>query len=391
MSGCTPIIPAPTVERVVIPIAKDSSRIYHYRVRSGDTLYAISRLHGIPVDQIAKMNDIAAPYVIYPGQRLVVDRERVASDSTLKAGSLDSNPSKKSGLELPNDSSSQSGRNSQTASSKVKVIKLPRPSITKEVSTSTASKPAAKTQQASILQEWSASKSTNTENESSRKSTPNSSTSTEKESVSANTRSTPSSPRKEAPKPSINESSSSPSVGKSPQESDHVVSSQNEPTEENTDSFIARTEPSDAPLNPTSTTDIETLPKGWSWPVAASPTNSFGKDDGLNYFLNQGKKVLAAASGRVTYAGVALGDFKYMVLIKTPDEYVIQYDFNVDLTVQENDLVSKGQDLVTIANSNKTPNDATSDEYRKVFFAIWRKGVPQNPNTLIEKATSGEI
>ena len=99
---------------------------------------------------------------------------------------------------------------------------------------------------------------------------------------------------------------------------------------------------------------------------------------------------MAAASGRVTYAGVALGDFKYMVLIKTPDEYVIQYDFNSDLTVKENDLVSKGQDLIKIVNSSKGQQNTSSDEYRRVFFAIWKKGVPQNPNKLIGKPKTGE-
>ena len=99
----------------------------------------------------------------------------------------------------------------------------------------------------------------------------------------------------------------------------------------------------------------------------------------------------AAASGRVTYAGVALSDFKYMVLIKTPDGYVIQYDFNVDLNVQENDLVSKGQKLAKIVKSGKGQHNTTSDKYRKVFFAIRKKGVPQDPNKLITTPKIGGI
>lgn len=41
-----------------------------YTVRKNDTLYAIAWLHNLDYLQIAKWNDIAQPYVIYPGQSL---------------------------------------------------------------------------------------------------------------------------------------------------------------------------------------------------------------------------------------------------------------------------------------------------------------------------------
>ena len=120
--------------------------------------------------------------------------------------------------------------------------------------------------------------------------------------------------------------------------------------------------------------------------MSAKPLQSNSSEDGLSYFLNRGNKVLAAASGRVSYAGVALSDYRYMILVKTADDHVIQYDFNTELTVKENDIVTKGQTLITITDSDtKSDKGGEADEelYRKLYFAIWRKGAPQDPKKLI--------
>ena len=372
LSGCAPIFPAPTIERVIFTNTIESPRVYQYRVKSGDTLYAISRLHGISVDQIAQMNKIAEPYVIFPGQELVVDRQLVTVESTKSAGGSESNSVKTQALDSSISQSPQTVSQSQPASSGIKVTKLLRPP-TKSVG---ATKDTPNTLASS-----------NTTKESEQQKTP-SPASTE---IVASNAEIPDNlqPAKEETPP-IAEPVVAETLSKSTPQKEEFSSS-TKPAEAETPSFVARTEPTDSETGTSPAGDVDSLPSGWTWPVSASPTNSFGKDDGLNYYLNQGNKVVAAASGRVTYAGVALSDFKYMVLVKTPDEYVIQYDFNVALNVQENDLVTKGQDLVKIVNSGKGQHSATSDEYRKMFFAIWKKGVPQNPDKLIGKAKTSDI
>ena len=127
LSGCAPIVPAPTIDRVIVPISKDSPRVYQYRVRSGDTLYAISRLHGISVDQIAQMNDIAAPYVIHPGQRLFVDHKLIAVESTTSVEGTEGEPDTPIASVATRDGSSTSVNTSTPASSGITVTKLPRP------------------------------------------------------------------------------------------------------------------------------------------------------------------------------------------------------------------------------------------------------------------------
>lgn len=393
LAGCAPIVPAPTIERIIIPLDRDSPRVYRYQVKSGDTLYAISQLHGISVAQIAEMNDLAAPYVIYPGDTLVVDRSLISVALNTSLDPSANKPDEQIVAVSTSETASSSANTSKPPTSSIKVTKLPRPP------TRTLEAPSTASQTALTSRDTDASEQQTKGSIASAEVTSDSSTDRVKpptknlSSTSSVAQTTPNSRREETSQGVKTPPSNRPSTASTPSEpteQKETTSATSEPEDGETPSFVARTEPSDAPTESSTNVDINSLPKGWTWPVSANPTNSFGKDDGLNYFLNQGNQVVAAASGRVTYAGVALGDFKYMVLIKTPDDYVIQYDFNSDLTIQENDLISKGQNLIKIANNSKGQQSASSDEYRKVFFAIRKKGVPQDPNKLIGKPKTGE-
>lgn len=395
VSGCTSTIPAPTIERVIVPLAKDEPRVYQYRVKSGDTLYAISQLHGISVDQIAQMNDLSAPYVIYPGDKLVVDHLLVTTELVTPTKDTANNSALPITPESNNDSSLKTARRSQGATSGVTVKKLPRPSITsKEVAETNSPKKSVGFQESPNSQRQQPSTSTNVATETSSERSHEQATSPKENTLASEESNTARSPKPLSTARVATTPSEQGSKDESPSKSKtltDVPSSPPKTVNTETTSFVARTEPLDVDIEQSTSVDIDSLPKGWSWPVSANPTNSFGKDDGLNYYLNQGNEVRAAASGRVTYAGVALSDFKYMVLIKTPDGYVIQYDFNVDLDVQENDLVSKGQKLAKIVKSGKGQHNTTSDKYRKMFFAIRKKGVPQDPNKLITTPKIGGI
>lgn len=56
-------------------VAKDQL----YQVRSGDTLYAISRQTGVPVTTIASANNMRAPYALEVGQQVLIPQAPVAS------------------------------------------------------------------------------------------------------------------------------------------------------------------------------------------------------------------------------------------------------------------------------------------------------------------------
>lgn len=305
LPSCTAIYPAPVVDRseslsLQQPTARN--RMYRYEVKSGDTVYAISKLHGLTVEQVAAMNGIKPPYVILPGQFLVVDSSLLFEPPQV-ATQVPSNQSQsRVAFETPSR---------QTA---------PKTSSTP---TQTAAKPV---------------------NE------PSTSRTQPRESLAQ------AAPANLSPSPNSATEPAQVAVSTSPVDSKS---------------------PGD---NPSETQSIENLPRGWEWPVNTRPTKTDEESDGLSYTLNRGTHVVAAASGRVSYAGVALSDYRYMILVKTPDEYVVQYDFNTELSVEENDVVSKGQPLIRITNQDKGEGD---EQYRELYFAVWRKGVPQDLDKLI--------
>lgn len=66
--------------------------VYEYRVKSGDTLYSIAWRHEMNFVELARMNNIAHPYTIYPNQILKVSRAQVIAH-TVSTRSQESNRS----------------------------------------------------------------------------------------------------------------------------------------------------------------------------------------------------------------------------------------------------------------------------------------------------------
>lgn len=319
LPSCSTLTPAPIVDRSpgMDQQLSGNGRTYRYVVKSGDTLYAISKLHGLTVAQIAEMNGLEPPYKIIPNQLLVVTPSRVLWQENIVA-------EEKSNWEIV-PTQRQPSQTTRTQRAPQVVTQQSSPTIaqsstnpTKRTEVRTAEKTPIRTQD--VLQDEEPTITT----------------------VSADVTSDPSA-----------------STAEGPMESDETISVAQEDAR-----------------------SLESLPKGWEWPVNTRPIKPKGNDDGLTYFLNKGTNVVAAASGRVSYAGVALSDYRYMVLVKTPDNYVIQYDFNTELTVKENDVVSKGQPLIRISNKG-VPKNEDEDLYRQLYFAVWHKAVPQDPNKLI--------
>jgi LysM repeat protein len=53
--------------------AKKSPTTSYHQVRSGETLYSISRRYGMQVDELRRLNQLGAQDAIYPGQKLKVE------------------------------------------------------------------------------------------------------------------------------------------------------------------------------------------------------------------------------------------------------------------------------------------------------------------------------
>jgi LysM repeat protein len=55
---------------IVVPLSPPEAIIY--TVKQGDTLYQIAQAYGTTVHNLTTYNYLSPPYVIYPGQQLVV-------------------------------------------------------------------------------------------------------------------------------------------------------------------------------------------------------------------------------------------------------------------------------------------------------------------------------
>ncbi|MXX95022.1 MAG: M23 family metallopeptidase [Gammaproteobacteria bacterium] len=326
LCGCTSVKKASVEEREVVLLRPDEDALnYGYVVNSGDTLYAISRLMGLTVKEVAEMNRLEPPYVIYPGQRLFVIRGSWMESNTILTEPEDTEISQPRGT-----AQSPQTRESTPTDSTVQTAPVPDPGTQQP----TESKPQQSETSLGVITP----------------ATPNSSL------------------------------DSSPAAPSDSTDSD-ITDSQA--------GFVARTEPR---ITFAETQKIQeqakALPKGWEWPVEISPSNEWSadsEDGGLTYLLGANTSVKAAASGRVTYAGRSVSEYKYMILIKTPDDYVVQYDFNTALELEENDLVSKGDPVFFVGNAQgESDSNTQTDRYRTIKFAIWKRGVAQNPASLID-------
>lgn len=81
LTGCAADRPAPVVDRS-IGVAKREPQVPPdvYEVRRGDTLYSIAFRYGLDFKTLARWNDIATPYTIYPGQEIRFEPPPAADD-----------------------------------------------------------------------------------------------------------------------------------------------------------------------------------------------------------------------------------------------------------------------------------------------------------------------
>jgi lipoprotein NlpD len=115
----------------------------------------------------------------------------------------------------------------------------------------------------------------------------------------------------------------------------------------------------------------------WSWPAAGTVVAPFdeGKVKGLVFSGKAGDPVLAAADGRVVYAGSGLRGYGNLVILKHNNTYLTAYAHNQALLVKEDQTVRRGQ---KIAEMGSTDADGV-----KLHFEIRKQGKPIDPARLL--------
>ena len=109
------------------------------------------------------------------------------------------------------------------------------------------------------------------------------------------------------------------------------------------------------------------------WPVGGSLINGFddAKNKGLDLAGKQGDPVVAAADGRVVYAGAGLRGYGNLVILKHNNTYLTAYAHNHVLLVKEDQAVRKGQKIAEMGNSDA--------DRVKLHFEVRRQGKPVDP------------
>lgn len=312
-----------------------------YTVKAGDTLYGIAWQHNLDYRQLAQLNDIEAPFQIYPGQTIAL-REGAAPRSRQPA---EPTPSRPSGVVA-------TGLNQQAtvvASNDQQQLDwlLPDESAIERNQRLTAER-AQRAEQTAVAaaQQVAEGASDSTAPSSQPEATPEPQPTPEPQS-------TPEPEPAPTPEPEPEPTPTPPAESAQP-------SAQPSQT--------ARVDRSSRTFTPVDNVN-------WQWPTTGDVTGEFGQGGsitaGIDIAGRKGQPIKAAGPGIVVYAGSGVRGYGNLILLKHNDQYLSAYAHNDSLNVKENDVVEAGEVIATMGDS-----DADSV---KLHFEVRRDGQPQNP------------
>lgn len=113
----------------------------------------------------------------------------------------------------------------------------------------------------------------------------------------------------------------------------------------------------------------------WQWPVNGDVVGQFGDGGaitaGIDIAGQKGQPVKAAGPGIVVYAGSGVRGYGKLILLKHNDQFLSAYAHNETLKVSENDVVEAGEVIATMGDSDA--------EDVRLHFEVRKEGQPQDP------------
>ncbi|MBK6981192.1 MAG: peptidoglycan DD-metalloendopeptidase family protein [Betaproteobacteria bacterium] len=110
----------------------------------------------------------------------------------------------------------------------------------------------------------------------------------------------------------------------------------------------------------------------WIWPAKGKLLAAFTEaGKGIDIAGKKGAPVVAAAAGRVVYAGQGLRGYGKLVIIKHNDTWLSAYAHNENIVVKEQQEVKRGQKIAEMG--------ATDTDEVKLHFEVRRQGKPVDP------------
>ena len=115
----------------------------------------------------------------------------------------------------------------------------------------------------------------------------------------------------------------------------------------------------------------------FAWPHPGQVLTGFDetKNKGLDFAGKAGDPVLAAADGKVVYAGSGLRGYGNLLILKHNNTYLTAYAHNQTLLVKEDQSVVKGQRIAEMGSSDA--------DRVKLHFEIRKQGKPVDPAKLL--------
>jgi lipoprotein NlpD len=140
------------------------------------------------------------------------------------------------------------------------------------------------------------------------------------------------------------------------------------------DARPAPTEPKPAPDAHAAAPAEDDEKLDWAWPAKGKLVGGFADSaslKGIDVAGTAGQPVTAAAPGKVVYAGTGLRGYGKLIIVKHNATYLSAYAHNRELLVKEGQLVTKGQKIAEMGN--------TDADQVKLHFEIRRLGKPMDP------------
>ena len=291
-----------------------------YTVKAGDTLYGIAWQHNLDYRQLAAINNIDAPYQIYPGQTIAL-REGAGGMSTSSGGNA--SPASTSGAVA---TGLQPQATAVASNDQELDWLLPDESAIERNQRLTAERAERTAVEAS-------------------------------QQVAAAANAPVESTNQQPPAQPAQEPAPTPEPTPEPEP---------EPAAQPTQTV--RTDRSSRTFTPAENID-------WQWPTDGQVIGEFGQGGsitaGIDIAGQKGQPIRAAGPGIVVYAGSGVRGYGNLILLKHNDQFLSAYAHNDSLSVKENDVVEAGEVIATMGDSDA---DAV-----KLHFEVRRDGQPQNP------------
>lgn len=114
----------------------------------------------------------------------------------------------------------------------------------------------------------------------------------------------------------------------------------------------------------------------WQRPTSGNILQGYGSSSkGIDYGGNAGQPILAAASGKVVYAGNGLRGYGNLIIVQHNQTYLTAYGNNQNILVKEGQQVKRGQQIATMGN--------TDAKRTQLHFELRENGQPQDPNRFL--------